>query len=174
MRQWTRYLPSSMRPMLRKPFGKLTYQEALADEVGKADLRVAVGDRVSLNLYNGGVAPHLAIVDFRTRRGPCTEEMKEAIKRVGKTVLRARNPPGTITQELWETVQLAYQMDNVRIEVDGEEDLAVIPCVILAPEDVQVVVAYGLWEQGGVGVIRVNDDARRITKGILSKMSFEE
>ena len=67
------------------------------------------------------------------------------------------NPPGTITDELWETIEkakyLAAEESNILIVVNGEEDLAVIPCVLMAPEN--TVILYG---QPGEGIVVVEAD----------------
>ncbi|TOF02143.1 DUF359 domain-containing protein, partial [Vibrio parahaemolyticus] len=66
-------------------------------------------------------------------------------------LLNAANPPGTITEELLDAIIKAYEINKtgnkVLIVVDGEEDLAVLPCVITAPPG--TVVLYG---QPGEGV----------------------
>jgi hypothetical protein len=70
--------------------------------------------------------------------------------------LNAVNPPGTITDELWTTIQKSFdiaQGSNVLIVVDGEEDLAVIPCVLMAPEGSLI-----LYGQPGEGVVLVEAD----------------
>ncbi len=66
--------------------------------------------------------------------------------------LKAVNPAGSITPELWKTVKQGFKLTNagyrVLILVNGEEDLAVIPCVILAPPG--SLVLYGQPREGVV------------------------
>jgi uncharacterized protein (UPF0218 family) len=75
-----------------------------------------------------------------------------------------------ITDELWTAVQTALEDESsVRIEVNGEEDLATIPCVTLAP--LNTVIIYGMPEQGLV-VARVDEDNKNLVKKALEMMEI--
>ena len=81
-----------------------------------------------------------------------------------------KNPPGCISDELWDVIKFAY--DNMlscglRIEVDGEEDLASLAAIYLAPQDVTVI--YGLPDKG-VLVVQPDHENKRKVKEILDKM----
>ena len=83
----------------------------------------------------------------------------------------ARNPPGTLTDEMVQALQDAVREPPVLILVEGEEDLAVIPLVLCAPEGAAI-----LYGQPGRGVVvcEVNDRARRKAKEMLSYFIFAE
>jgi uncharacterized protein (UPF0218 family) len=139
----------------------------LKEVLKDAHMVVTVGDLCSLTLFERGFFPDIAVVDFATRRGSL-DELKAKIRKIGKTVINVNNPSGVITRDLWKAVSRAYGENNpVRIEVTGEEDLATLPCVWLAPENTKVV--YGL---PGVGLVVVTNlqKAKIMVKNVLTKM----
>ncbi|MDI3484240.1 MAG: GTP-dependent dephospho-CoA kinase, partial [Methanobacteriaceae archaeon] len=88
--------------------------------------------------------PHLAIIDNRVQRKTSKYKIRYDAK-----ILKCENPPATITDELWTTIKEAIKSgDNHLIIVDGEEDLAVLPSIILAPTD--AIILYGQPNEGVV------------------------
>jgi uncharacterized protein (UPF0218 family) len=148
-------LPDELRPVLRRPWGPLFkgVEEALRS-MGKPKLLVSVGDVVTSELVKRGVKPDLAVVDHHVMRQPIPEEMKALLNWPVRTV-RVRNPRGTITNELLEALKLPPPL---RIEVEGEEDLAVLACGFLLPND--SLVLYGQPNEGVVAV-RVTEEKRK-------------
>ncbi|MEE1544922.1 MAG: DUF359 domain-containing protein, partial [Alphaproteobacteria bacterium] len=65
---------------------------------------VTVGDRTTLAVAKSGCEPHLAIVDFKTRRHQqlSADELQALARICTDRVLRVRNPAGGITRELWD------------------------------------------------------------------------
>jgi uncharacterized protein (UPF0218 family) len=78
--------------------------------------------------------------------------------------IRVKNPAGTITGDLIRALEHAIRHPPVTVIVDGEEDLAVIPLVIAAPNG--SVVLYGQPNQGVVLRI-VNPQARETARHFL-------
>jgi len=60
---------------------------------------------------------------------------------------------------------------KTQIFVDGEEDLAVLPAMILAPD--ASIIIYGQPDEGIV-LIKVDEEMRNRAKDILKKMSDSE
>ena len=56
---------------------------------------------------------------------------------------------------------------SLRIEIEGEEDLAALPAIWLAPRDVTII--YGLPDKGVV-IAKSNDENKKKAKEILDKM----
>ncbi len=125
---------------------------------------ITVGDVVTHTLIEMGVDIKLAIVDYKTLRGDVDFQ---DVRGFGKSVVRVKNPPGTITPELWRAVRDAMEMDGVKIEVDGEEDLAVIPVVYFAPIGANVI--YGM-PNTGLALIKVTEDDKRKAIAIVKEM----
>ena len=95
-------------------------------------------------------------------------DLKDQITKIGNKVIKISNPAATITQALWDAVESAVNdKGSVRIEVNGEEDLATIPCVILAP--IGTVIVYGMPNQGLV-VARVDEKRKELAQKALAKM----
>jgi uncharacterized protein (UPF0218 family) len=79
--------------------------------------------------------------------------------------IRVRNPAGTLTDELISALDHAIGHPPVTVIVDGEEDLAVIPLVIAAPEG--AVVLYGQPHRGIVLRV-VNHEAKKTARHFLT------
>jgi len=94
-------------------------------------------------------------------RAPCTR-----VPRLPVRTLPARNPPGTISDELVLAIRDAVADPPAMIVVEGEEDLAVIPLVLAAPTGVMI-----LYGQPGEGVVlrRVDGKARKAARSFLSR-----
>lgn len=158
-------LPREVRPLLKRPLGKLYSNTAAAVEHIKR-LRpvrlIAVGDVVAAELLAAGVRPDVVAVDFRIMRAPANNKTKRAIDAHEVRVVRVKNPPGEITPELYaafESVKLPS-----KIIVEGEEDLATLPAVLTAP--IGAVVVYGQPDEGMV-LVEVTERKKREFQKIL-------
>jgi adenylate kinase len=154
-----------MREKLRQPYGKLFYDLRKATAYAKGGPLYSVGDRVSRDLLAAGITPDITVTDDRINRSPVKERLRLSCRTV-----RVRNPPGTITPSLWRGVQEALSSEKpVRIDVHGEEDIAVLPLMSLAGGGGYIM--YGLFGKG-VCVIKTADktarQAREILRGISS------
>jgi len=154
-------LPEAHRDLFKKPFGTLygNISELLPRLRGRAVY--AVGDVVTHNLLDAGVVPEIAIIDGYTMRLPCT---RLPLLLAGRRLV-ARNPAGTITDELVGAIDDVVRDPPGVIFVDGEEDLAVIPLVLAAPPGVAI-----LYGQPGEGVVLriVDEPAKREAAAMLN------
>ena len=134
-------LKEELRSEFKKPFGKLypsikDLKDNLENYIQRENnLIISIGDVTTINLQKEGIKPDMGIIDYRIERKESEFKNKLANYEVE---LKAENPPGTITRNLWNTIKEGFQLietshDNILIVVNGEEDLAVIPCVIMAP-----------------------------------------
>ncbi|MGB9937950.1 MAG: GTP-dependent dephospho-CoA kinase family protein [Methanobacterium sp.] len=145
-------LKKENRNLFKKPFGKVY---PFINDIDKSTLKnhfiISIGDRTTKNLIDADIIPKIGIIDNIIER----KTSKHSIEYDAVT-LNAVNPPGTITDELGYTIEKAFDMSkksNVLIVVEGEEDLAVIPCVLMAPEGSLI-----LYGQPGEGVVLVETD----------------
>jgi GTP-dependent dephospho-CoA kinase len=136
-------LPDEHRVLFKKPFGTLYPDIGDIIPLIRGKVIYSVGDVVTHNLMRRGILPHVAIIDGHTMRAPCTLTPLLKARRT-----RAYNPPGTLSEELIERIDEAVAHPPSVIFVEGEEDLAVIPMVIAAPEGALV-----LYGQPGEGVV---------------------
>ncbi|MDD1716072.1 MAG: GTP-dependent dephospho-CoA kinase family protein [Methanolinea sp.] len=155
-----RRLPEDKRHFFKAPFGRLfsEFHDLIPQITGRTVY--TVGDIVTRNALKMGVFPAIAVVDGHTMREPC-----ETTPDVFQRIIRAKNPPGTLTDELICALEDAVAFPPALLVVDGEEDLAVIPLILIAP--VGGVVLYG---QPGQGVVLsvIDKGARRKAASMIA------
>lgn len=163
-------LPDALKDTLKGYIGQLVDEQTLLTVLTKEQSIVSVGDRVTYTLLKHGFSPVLCIVDFILERKPYPLEMKACIQAFGKIHVKIKNPPGTITDELWDAINTVFQNPQtspVCIEVEGEEDLASLAAIYLAPPGVTVI--YGLPNKGVV-VVQATTAHKQKVKEVLDKM----
>jgi uncharacterized protein (UPF0218 family) len=163
-------LPDDLKDTLKGYIGNLVDEPGLLKLLKKEKYIVSVGDKVTYTLLKYGVTPILCIVDYKLERKPYPSEMKAFIQKFGAIRLQIKNPPGTITDELWDAIKNVFKnLKNgpVCIEVEGEEDLASLAAIYLAPGGVTVI--YGLPNKGVV-VVKVTTAHKQKVKEVLDRM----
>lgn len=159
----TSFLPQTFRKYFHEPIGSLLKESDLAHI--DTDRLIAVGDITTRKLHEAGYMPLLSIVDFVVER----HSQEHSFAQLGFTgeekVLYAENPPGTITPSLWRNIEEALKtipQAKVVIAVNGEEDLSVIPVILLCP--IGYTVCYGQPQQGLVTVDVTQDKKMQTLK----------
>ncbi len=168
--KWTRntlLITEGLREILSSPFGKIVNNSRLK----KIDFSktVTVGDITSRYFNSRKFKQRIAVIDY------CVARKKEfaTLEELGfsgrlEETIKISNPPGTITPLLFKASQKALRENSrkqVIIEIEGEEDLAVLPFLIILPLD--FCIFYG---QPGTGMIEVEvtednkEKARRILR----------
>ena len=164
------FLPDSAREAMRAPLGPIIQNPDLDAHLKAGATIVTVGDMVTMTLVNKGFKIALAIFDYKTKRTE-KRDFREGLRRMDGEWIRTRSPPAMITRELWDAVVRAFSNirsgNKVRMEVEGEEDLAAIPAILLAPDG--TVVLYGMPGQGMV-VVTVDDSSRKEAGRLLKMM----
>ena len=164
-------LPAEMKPEFRRPFGELIPLKGSEKDCMKQALKLAgkaklisVGDPVTYYLLELGKPPDISIIDGKENRKPFEKEIK-----LDCPEIRVKNPAGSISRELWETIERFSGYDKaIKIFVEGEEDLSVLPCAVLMPEG--SVIIYGLPDKGIVVVKLTREkkgEAVRLLKRIM-------
>ncbi len=157
-------LPKHLRKELKKVHGRIVRDEAL-HKVVAGHYIICVGDVVTYTFLKLNLMPNIAIVDYKTKRNAVNYAL---VEKFGEKVIKAKNPAGTITPELWNAIKNAIKSNvPIRIDVDGEEDLAVIPAVIFAPKGAMVI--YGI-PNTGLAVIEVTDEDKKSAMHIIEEM----
>lgn len=160
----TLYLPNSLRPELQKTWGTFilgTRKEVIKKfekfcKQRKFKKIIMVGDYCSLVFPSD-----IGIFDGKMRREKTKENLPFS--------LRCSNPAGTIQEEVWPVIKKAIN-ENKNVFVDGEEDLLVIPAVLLSENN--TIVVYGLFEKG-ICVVEVSEETKNNFKKLLSKFNLE-
>lgn len=162
-------LPESLRPQLKKPFGLLirdseVTKSGISDKIPKDAFVITVGDATTEKMLSFGFNPSLQIVDALEKRNK-----RELPAGNAKTVLTCTNPAAEITDESISTIRKALKMPfPVRIIVNGEEDLLVLPVAVYAPDN--SVILYGQPNEGLV-LVRLTEEVRNRAKSIMDSMS---
>ena len=165
-----RVLPNNLRDFLKEPMGQLVNEKKLLNLLKNERYIVSIGDLVTYTILKNHIEPIFCVVDFKTRRGECSLEIIELIKSFGKKSIVIKNPPGTISDDLWKVIEIALEnleVGSLRIEIDGEDDLASLAVIFLAPKDVTII--YGLPNRGVLVVKPTYEDKKKV-KEILDKM----
>ena len=158
-----RRVPEDKRQIFKEPIGSELKESEL---IKHQDTRmITVGDVVSLTMRRNGIRPILSVYDGYTER----HEMTEFASLVeGEDKVTVANPAGTITDELDEAVRNALTTGKTDlIRVDGEEDLALMPCILHAPEGAEVV--YG-WPGKGMMIVSTDDVTRKRVEELWKMM----
>ena len=163
-------LPNDLRDQLKNPLGNLIKdndidKENIIKEISAESVLITVGDRTTENMLQLGLKPQIQIIDGLEKRSECAVPADDTIN----TKLSCKNPPGEITEESIQVIQKAFSSEPpVRITVDGEEDLLVLPVCMSAPEN--SVVLYGQPNEGLV-LVHVTPEIQAKVQKILDSMN---
>jgi len=159
-----------LRELLKKPLGRLTDAGAAVGFLKQRRplMLISVGDSSTAMLLRHGIIPDIAIYDYVVMRRSVDEAMKKTIDEFNDMErLSAKNPAGQITDELMAALRQAFKAGRAKVFVDGEEDLAALPAIFLAP--VGSIVVYGQPNEGIV-MIEVNEAAQENARKIYERM----
>lgn len=161
-------LPDSLRNQLKIPLGVLlpesqVNKENIQNHLSENSYVITVGDRTTEKMIHFGLIPSLQIIDGLEKR-----QQREPPKLEGTTELNVDNPAAQITAQSIEIIKQSFTLKPpVRLLVNGEEDLLVIPVCIFAPE--HSVVLYGQPNQGLV-IVKITPEIRNKTQRLLESM----
>ncbi|MEM2974502.1 MAG: DUF359 domain-containing protein [Candidatus Micrarchaeia archaeon] len=150
-------IPNNIRRELKQPLGKIIKVSDLKRLRRK--LIIAVGDVVGKRMVDAGIDPNIWIYDGMEMRRP----VKWEIEFPTHTVI---NPRGFITLPLMRAIDDCVKKGKGRIFVDGEEDLATLYCIAVAP--IGTLVVYGQPKRGIV-VVSVDKENRKKAVSFIFK-----
>lgn len=124
---------------------------------------ITVGDRTTEKMIEFDLIPSLQIVDGIEKR-----EKREPPKLANTAEITVDNPAAEITAQSIDVIKKAFSMQPpVRILVNGEEDLLVLPACIHSPEN--SVVLYGQPNEGLV-IVKITAEIRNKAQSLLDLM----
>jgi len=153
---------------MKTPLGVLlpesqTDKSNIEKYLSKNSYVITVGDRTTEKMINFDLIPSLQIIDGLEKR-----EKREPPKLSNATELTVDNPAAEITSQSIAMIKKAFTLQSpVRLFVNGEEDLLVLPACIHAPEN--TVVLYGQPNQGLV-IVRITPEIRNKAQRLLDLM----
>jgi len=167
-----RRLPDSLREYLNTtPIGTLAKNtEELLSHITPMDTIISIGDRVSHTLLQAHAPVQMIIVDYIHKRQPIALEQQQVLQSFGDIIYRVENPPACISDELYSAIAISMEHLNtqkIRIDVDGEEDLASLVVISLAPSDVTVI--YGVPDKG-VLIVPITHHHKDVVNDVLDQM----
>ena len=162
-------LPDSLRDQLKIPLGILLPERQvnkieIQKYLSKNSYIITVGDRTTERMIEFDLIPCLQIIDGQEKR------TKREFPKISDTTveLSVNNPPAEITTESIDVIKHAFTMQPpIRLTVQGEEDLLVIPVCIFAPEN--SIVLYGQPNEGLV-IVKITPEIRNKTQTFLDSM----
>ena len=124
---------------------------------------ITVGDRTTEKMIEYGIIPSLQIIDGFEKR-----KQREFPKLGNASELMIDNPAAEITLQSIEIIKKAFEMTPpIRLTVNGEEDLLVLPVCIHAPKN--SVVLYGQPNKGLV-LVEITAEIRNKAQTLLDMM----
>jgi hypothetical protein len=165
-------LSKNLRKKLKKPLGKLITNVDNANVLkihNNKKIIICVGDKTSEQVLQWGIKPKICVYDGKVMRKEIG--ILEIIKKFDAKTIHVKNPRGKLTQEVFRAIKKGLiAKENVKIYVDGEEDLVTLAAIHLSPLN-----SFVLYGQPGEGLVAVNvdDTIKRKVKNILKEMGKE-
>lgn len=144
------FLPILLRSTLVTPYGRILKKlpRTLTFKT------ITVGDQTTFDFVKSGLHPFVSIIDFKIQRTKVFSRLEDFNFLRSSDIVKVQNPSSVISHSLSKSILCAYKSKaSSVIVVDGEEDLATIPGVLLAP--IPSAVYYGIRE---VGLVEINLD----------------
>lgn len=177
-------LPQAQRKHFKKPLGQLLKASSnnlswlgliAKKEITKkpTPIVVTVGDIVTRAFLQTETPFSLAVIDHRSRRLPLYSGFHQRLFSSFPSVSQTENKPGTLSFKMIQKIknllpEIVLQPKTYVLEIKGEEDLTVLPIVLLAP--LESLVFYGQPDQGIVKV-RVTEKIKEKAYKLLQKFT---
>ena len=162
-------IPEEKRDLFKKPLGKFIEPSELKKD--NANMVITVGDVVSLTVWELGIVPHLSLYDGYTERREMTD-FSAFVENECKEKKVISNPAGTISCELDDAIRNVLKSEKPAIiNVGGEEDLALMPCILHSPDGTRIV--YG-WPGKGMMLVTTDESIRKEIQQLWKEMEAIE
>lgn len=154
---------NSIRAKLKKPLGKIV---KITPNLKFLPNIITVGDITTTNFLKIGISPKLSIVDFFVERKLIFGNISQLGFKTINPDYEVKNSAGQISKNLVLAIDKALQKSSSQIIlVNGEEDLAVIPAVLLSP--LNTYIFYGQPAKGAV-LLKVDLETKQKICSIVS------
>jgi cytidyltransferase-like protein len=165
-------LPDRQRQLFKQPFGELHTDNSTLKNVTAKRL-VTVGDVTTFACLQANIFPKIAIIDLMVQRQESTITLDDMGFKADTVILPAHNTAGELDSSLIVSLRKAIDNllapQNITILISGEEDLAVIPLVLLLP--LAWVLIYGQPNEGFVK-LEITPASKQKAKELLT--NFKE
>lgn len=178
----TLYLPKNQRHYFKKPIGKLltgpgsnlSWASLKAFRKIKKDrppFIITVGDITTQTFLLNQLPINLAIIDYRCQRRSINFNLHSQLRKKASFQYLVKNNPGTLSSEttfLLRNIlpQILIANKSAIIQIRGEEDLLVLPAILLSP--LKTLIFYGQPNKGLVQ-IEVEEKIKKKALNLLQK-----
>lgn len=152
----TLQLTQEQRSKLTHPFGELinNFSKWYKKQVISPDKLITVGDVITKSCNELGIRQKIAVIDFHTQRKRTFTHNRELGFEGNEKVFPVGNPKSHVTAALFQLTKHIFstlsQHKRIIVEVEGEEDLSVLPFLLAAP--LGFIILYGQPQQGVVRI----------------------
>ncbi|PIS09575.1 hypothetical protein COT75_00875 [Candidatus Beckwithbacteria bacterium CG10_big_fil_rev_8_21_14_0_10_34_10] len=175
------YLPKDSRQYFKKPIGQLL--KGCQKNISWASLKalkglkntsshpiITIGDITTQAFLLNNIKTSLNVVDYRCQRKKIEFKLHQKIISQTNFYFKARNEPGTLSNQAISKLSQAIHLNLGNkiglLEIKGEEDLLVLPAILLSP--LKTKIFYGQPHQGLVKV-EVNEKTKNMALNLISK-----
>ena len=173
-------LPENLREEFQKPFGEL-FKDVEDSFKNKNSLIITVGDVTTKIFNDNSLGQNMSVIDFKVARENKFSNIKELGFTGEESVFKVNSPAGYITSNLFIKLAEIFKSDiqsKVILRVNGEEDLAVLPLVLLSP--INTLIYYGqpplrstsLQVQVGIVKVTVSEANKDKAYSLISKLKL--
>lgn len=162
-------LTEDLRGEFQKPFGELLL-DARSLSKDRKRLMITVGDVTAKTFNDLSLEQNLSVIDFKVGRIKKFANIQELGFAGAEVIFNVDNPPGFITSETLEKLVEIFKLglrEKTILQISGEEDLAVLPIVLIAP--LGTFIFYGQPHEGLVKVI-VSEDSKNKAYNLFLKL----
>lgn len=168
-------LTQSVRDLLHRPFGILFSDTIPQQFLRNPEKIITVGDVITKRLHDAGIQPKIAAIDFSVQRKKTYETLSQLGFSGKEKIVHITNPPGTLSKQVWKKLlplSRATSKTNTIIVVDGEEDLLVIPMILLFPVGFYILYGQPPLEsvsKEGVVILEITEALQQKAQAILDQ-----
>lgn len=170
----TLILPENERGWFRKPFGTLLVDPESTLLPLPPDHIFTVGDVITKYCNRRKIGQILSVIDMKVQRKPSHTTLSQLGFSGDEITFNAVNPPAHLTTELTYTLQrvLVDVLGKRRcvLQVEGEEDLAVLPLTLMAPVGFHIF--YGQPNEGVVH-LEVSHKTKQEAAVLIEKFTYD-
>lgn len=161
-------ITEKLRLEFKKPFGEL-FTEINNAFKNRNSLVIPVGDITTKIFNENSLGQKISVIDFKVAREKKFSNILELGFVGDENVLKVDNPPGHITSDLFRELAKIFKSeikDKVVLQINGEEDLAVLPLILVAP--LETVIFYG-QPNAGIVKVKVSEENKDKAYGLMSQ-----
>lgn len=160
------FLPYSKRLLFKQPLAKIFLGQAhnlswsglqVSQSLKRnpSPLVITIGDITTQTFLLHQLPVDLAIIDNRSQRQPLRYNLLGQLKTKNSFHFKTKNQPGTISSRATQLIsqslkKIIFNRQKGLLQVSGEEDLLVLPAILLSP--LKTVIFYGQPDKGLVQV----------------------